>query len=95
MDRSRRRLAVALGYQPLEDATPTVLASGAGLWAERIEAMAREHGVPIKEDEGLAPLLATLPLESEIPPELFPAVAQVFAFLYQLGSSSSGDGSSS
>lgn len=81
-ERHDRRLAVALGYRPAADDAPRVLASGGGLWADRIEETAREHGVPIREDHDLAQLLAGLPLESEIPPELFPAVAQIFAFLY-------------
>lgn len=81
-ERHERRLAVALGYCPAAEEAPRVLASGGGLWADRIEEAAREHGVPIREDQDLAQLLAGLPLESEIPPELFPAVAQIFAYLY-------------
>jgi flagellar biosynthesis protein len=56
---------------------PTVVAAASGAAAERIEALAREHGVPVTNDGPLAEALARLPVDTEIPPELYRAVAEV------------------
>lgn len=77
-------LAVALRYNGEQDRAPRVVAKGAGPLAERIMAVAREHGVPVHEDAGLAGALYRLDLLEEIPPELYRAVAEVLAFLYGL-----------
>ncbi len=41
--------------------------------------------VPEEADADLATILAHCPLHSEIPPELYPAVAEIFAFLHVIG----------
>ena len=58
-------------------ARPKVVAAGAGLIADRIVEIAREQGVPVREDPALAEALVRLELEQEIPSELFVAVAEV------------------
>jgi flagellar biosynthesis protein len=63
---------------------PKVVAAGAGLIAERIVEIAREQGVPVREDPALAEALARLELEQEIPPELFAAVAEILVWAYRL-----------
>ncbi len=67
--------AAALRYTGT--AAPTVVAAGSGETAARIEAAAREHGVPVTSDGPLAEALARLPIDTEIPPELYRAVAEV------------------
>jgi len=76
-----RRRAAALRYVPGEVAVPQVVATGDGELAERIIALAREHGIPIHENRDLVHLLAQLPPDTAIPPELYVAVAEVIAFL--------------
>ena len=78
----RPAAAIALHYDG--EGAPRVTAKGRGDVAERILALAREHGVPIREDERLAELLARVELGDEVPRELYLAVAQVIAFAYQL-----------
>ncbi len=80
-----RNLAIALGYQPEADLAPRVLATGEGVLARRLRQVAERHGVPIHDDSELATLLSQVPVREEIPPELFPAIAEIFAFLYALG----------
>ena len=46
--------------------------------------LAKEHGVPIKEDEDLVEMLSKLDLGDEIPQNLYKAVAEVFVFIYQM-----------
>ncbi len=77
-------LAVALRYRPGRDPAPRVAASGRGLLGERILALAREHGVPLREDPALAEALAGLPPGEAVPPALYLAVAEVLAFAYAL-----------
>lgn len=78
------RQAVALRYQEGKDQAPVVVASGRGLIADRILAVAAEHGIPIREDPDLIQLLARLDLGEEIPSQLYPIIAEVFAFIYRL-----------
>ena len=86
-----RRLASALAYDLGEDLAPRVLASGKGRVAERILELAREYGVPVREDPVLAEALAALAVGDLVPPELYQAVAEVLAFVYRLDSSRAGE----
>ena len=82
--RYSQELAIALGYAPSDDVAPRVLAAGQGDLAERIRELAQDSGVALHEDEELASLLARVPTGDEIPPELYPVVAEIFAFLWTL-----------
>lgn len=84
----RRPFACALRYRPEEHAAPCVTATGRGRLAERIIKMAREAGVPIREDAGLADLLKTLDAFQEIPQELYKPVAVLLAAVYRAGGKS-------
>ncbi len=76
--------AAALKYRQGVDAAPKVVARGRGWLAERIIALAREHGVPIHEDKALVEILSTLDMYEETPPELYRAVAEVLTFIYKM-----------
>jgi flagellar biosynthetic protein FlhB len=77
--------AVALQYQRETMAAPRVVAKGAALIAQRIREIAEENAVPIMENPPVArALYATVEVEQEVPPELYVAVAEVFAFIYNL-----------
>jgi flagellar biosynthesis protein len=76
--------AVALRYAPDLEAAPRVVAKGRGAAAEAIQAIAREHQVPLLEDHNLVEVLEALDLHREVPPELYRAVAEVLAFVYRL-----------
>lgn len=80
----RPRRATALRYDRDQDSAPQVIATGSGLLAERIVEIAREQGLPVREDPALAEALSRLQLEQEIPPELFVAVAEVLVWAYGL-----------
>jgi flagellar biosynthesis protein len=79
-----RKQAVALRYQPGEDRAPKVTAKGTGQLAERILRLARENGIPIREDRNLVRLLAALELNQEVPPAVYMAVAEILAWVYRL-----------
>ena len=84
MGRERDRKAAALSYERQRDRAPKVVAKGRGAVAERIVAVAREHAVPVREDPDLAQMLDALDINSEIPAELYRAVAEVLVFVYRL-----------
>ncbi len=81
-DKHKNVSAVALRYEG--KGAPRVTAKGHGLTAERILALAEEHGIPLREDPDLVYLLAQLDLGDEIPATLYMAVAEVIAFAYRL-----------
>ncbi len=80
--------AVALKYDRKKNRAPRVIAKGRGEIAEKIIEVAKAHNVPLYEDKNLIQILEALDLETEIPPELYRAVAEVLAFIYRLNSSS-------
>lgn len=77
-------VAVALRYDRGTMNAPTVVAKGAELMAAHIRQLAKEAGVPIMRDVGLARALYELELEAEVPEELYEAVAVVLRWVYQL-----------
>ena len=77
---SKPKQAIALEYDPAEDA-PKVVASGRGLLAERIIEKAKEHHVPVHQDSKLANTLSRLEVGEMIPPELYEVVAEILVFV--------------
>lgn len=77
--------SVALKYDADSGKAPVVLAKGIDQMAIHIRTIAKEHGVEILQSPALArSLYYTTEANEEIPDELFAAVAQVLAFIYQL-----------
>ena len=75
-------LVVALRYTP-GSAAPLVVAKGAGAVADRIKALAAEHGVPVLTDKPLArALYKATEVGDTIPAEMFRVVAEVLAAVY-------------
>ncbi len=72
--------AIALQYDG--ENAPIVTATGEGELAQEIIRIAKEHGVPLREDEMLAALLSELELGEEIPPLLYRVIAEVIAYTY-------------
>ena len=77
-----RRRATALRYEGT--GAPKVTASGQGYIADRILEVARENGIPIREDPALSRALEALELGDEIPEDLYKAVAEAIAWAYSL-----------
>ena len=77
------QLAVAMAYRTGQPA-PQVVAKGRGLIAETIIERAKESGVYVHESPELVALLMQVDLDQHIPPELYVAVAELVAWLYQL-----------
>lgn len=75
--------AVALGYDQDKDNAPVVLAKGGGEIASRIIALAKEHGIEIRQDADLLQILKAVDINQEIPIEAFAAVAEILSYIYQ------------
>ena len=82
-DKPFTQSAVALAYEA-GDLAPRVVAKGNGLLAERIIAIAKEHNVYVHESQALLGLLMQVELDAHIPPQLYQAIAEILAWLYQL-----------
>jgi len=76
--------AVALAYDREKHAAPRVVAKGVDELALRIRAAAEEHRVPIVANPPLARALYQVPLDVEIPPEHYKAVAELIAYVWRL-----------
>lgn len=76
--------AVALKYNPEQDYTPVVVASGHGKVAERIINLAEENGVPVYRDDSTAAMLTMLSVGEGIPPELYQVVAGIYVKVVEL-----------
>ncbi|WP_182199143.1 EscU/YscU/HrcU family type III secretion system export apparatus switch protein [Paraliobacillus salinarum] len=83
-DQYKPKKAVALSYDTKKDVSPKVSATGSGFIAEEIIQRAKDANVPIQEDHNLIELLSKLNINEKIPEELYQAVAEVFAFIYQI-----------
>ncbi len=79
-----RKKAVALRYDKAKESAPRLVAKGAGRVAEAIIALAKEHNIPIHEDQDLLQVLAGLDLYEEIPPSTYLVVAELLAFVYRM-----------
>lgn len=85
--------AVALKYDESKGGAPRVLAKGTGLIAAKIRELAAENKIPTLEAPPLARALHQhVELGQEIPGELYTAVAEVLAWVFQLRSWRSGWG---
>ena len=82
--KNKTKKAVALRYDREKDTAPRVTAKGTGVIAEKILELAEKEGIPITEDPDLVTALAQLDFNSEIPPELYHAVAEIIAFAYRI-----------
>ena len=77
--------AIALKYDQGKFRAPVVVAKGVDEIAMHIRKIANEHKVPVIESPALArSIYHTTELDHPIPEQLFAAVAQVLAYVYQL-----------
>lgn len=77
--------AVALKYDAGNMGAPQVVAKGMNVIAQKIRELAAEHDVPVIEAPPLArALYRHADIGEQIPAELYTAVAEVMAYVYQL-----------
>jgi len=86
MDKNNPKLvqqAVALAYEH-GDFSPKVVASGRGIVAEQIVHAAMENDIYIHESAELVSLLMQVDLDDYVPEEMYRAIAEILAWVYEL-----------
>lgn len=76
--------AVALKYERGSKSAPKLVGKGVDEVAARIRDAAKKHGIPLVPNPPLARALHGLPLDAEVPPEHFKAVAEIIAYVWRL-----------
>ena len=81
-------LAIAVQYQPGKMRAPKIVAKGAGVFAQNIVRIAKEHRIPVMERKPLTrALFRIVDVGQEIPFEFFRAIAEILAQIYKVKSS--------
>ena len=76
--------AVALQYDASSGKAPFLVAKGEDYLAQKIKEIAKENNIDIVENKPLARMIyANVEIGMEIPPELYQAVAEILALVYQ------------
>ncbi len=84
MEQEKKAAAIEYGGK---DSIPGIVAAGKGKLAEKLLEIAREHHVTIYEDNDLAQVLSQMQPGTEIPQDLFAAMAEVLAYCYRVNES--------
>ncbi len=79
MSQFDNKKAAALRYDGTNRA-PVVVAAGSGYVAQKIVEVAQNNDVPVYKDNSLATLLTQLQVGSEIPPELYQAIVDIYVY---------------
>ena len=65
--------------------SPTLVAKGTELFAQKIKQIAAEHNIPIIETPPVArALFRFVEVNRQIPPDLYKAIAEILIFVYKL-----------
>lgn len=81
---SKKDKAVALKYDKNKDSAPRVVAKGEGTLAKKMVELAQVHGISLYESEESVDLFFELPLNFEIPEELYQLTAIILSEVYRL-----------
>jgi flagellar biosynthetic protein FlhB len=79
------RYAVAIQYDKKERGAPVVVAKGERVMADKIREIAKEEGIPIMRNVGLAQALMKVEVDEVIPEDLYEAVAEILNWVYKMG----------
>ncbi|TYR80134.1 flagellar biosynthesis protein FlhS [Priestia megaterium] len=72
--------ATVIRYEEQEGA-PKIVAQGTGSVANRILDIAKQHNIPLQEDETLLTNLMNMELGDQIPPQLYAVIAEILLFV--------------
>lgn len=83
--------AAALRYsQDSPHSAPIVVASGSGYVAQKIIEVAQDNNVPVFHDDSLASLLSQLEAGTEIPPELYQTIVDIYVYFLNYSADKAG-----
>ena len=78
----KKRQAIALSWDPYLDEAPKLSAKGSGMVADEIIRLAKENGIPIREDKDLVQIFSLMDVGESIPPEVHTVIAEILVFIY-------------
>lgn len=78
------RFAVAVKYDKKEKGAPMVVAKGERVMADKIREIAKEEGIPVMRNVGLAQALMKVEVDDVIPEDLYEAVAEVLNWVFKM-----------
>jgi len=88
---NKTRVAAGIHYDQEGESAPLLGVKGEGEVAEQIIKLAERFGVPVVEDNQTAQLLLKLPIDQEISPELYEAVAIILHQIDQADAKETGE----
>ncbi len=78
-------IACAIKYDAEKMDSPTLVAKGTELFAQKIKEIARAHNIPVIENPPVArALFRFVEINHQIPPDLYKAIAEILIFVYKL-----------
>lgn len=78
-------IACAIKYDAEKMESPTLVAKGTELFAQKIKEIARAHNIPVIENPPVArALFRFVEINRQIPPDLYKAIAEILIFVYKL-----------
>ena len=78
-------IACAIKYDAEKMESPTLVAKGTELFAQKIKEIARAHNIPVIENPPVArALFRFVDVNRQIPPDLYKAIAEILIFVYKL-----------
>ncbi|HZJ57279.1 MAG TPA: EscU/YscU/HrcU family type III secretion system export apparatus switch protein [Clostridia bacterium] len=83
MEQRDIKKAVVLSYDE-NDQAPAIVAKGEGYVAQRIIDIAASGGIPLVRSPEQVDALSRVEIGEYIPPELYQAVAEIYAFLMRV-----------
>ena len=73
--------AIGLSYESEKQDAPQVVVKGEGIDADEVVRLAHRYGVPVVEKGEISELLSGVPLDENIPQDLYEAVALILSEL--------------
>jgi len=83
-DEEREKVTIAFRRKAEEESVDRVTAVGAGRVAERIEELAREHGIRIEEEPEEVEELFRIHAHQVIPPRVYALITELINFTFQV-----------
>ena len=74
-------VSIALKYLPDKNNAPVIIAAGKNDIAGLIKKIAEKNNIPVVKDNRSAEILSKIPVGSEIPENMYEAIAAIFSFL--------------
>jgi flagellar biosynthesis protein len=76
--------AAVIRYDEEQGKSPTVIAHGTGLVAQKILEVAKQNDIHLQEDSALLGHLLDIDLGDSVPPQLYAVIAEIFILMEEI-----------